>query len=245
MATGVFRIIDLSDLAAQPMHLQPFPAGSGEARYSIVHNGEIFNYKELRSALQKEGYHFRTGSDTEVILAAYDFWKEDCVEEFDGMFAFAIWDDLKKELFAARDRCGEKPFFYHFDKNEFVFGSEIKALWAAGIERKPNLQMLFNYITIAYTGNPENPKETFYEHVQKLPPATFLKYSALTHELVLEKYWDIDPEEQNKSIPDAEAMDTFTRLLTGSVNRRLRSDVTLGSSLSGGLDSSSVVQLDK
>ncbi len=95
-------------------------------RYSIVHNGEIYNYIELRKELEKEGYSFRSQTDTEVILAAYDFWNDECVEYFDGMFAFAIWNHEDKELFAARDRFGEKPFFYSFDGENFLFGSEMK-----------------------------------------------------------------------------------------------------------------------
>src|SRR5688572_25984311 len=106
-------IIDLSESAAQPMHYM--------GRYTIIHNGEIYNYVELKKELQKEGYAFRTQSDTEVIAAAFDYWQEDCVDHFDGMFAFAIWDENEKELFAARDRFGEKPFFYYFDGTTLLF----------------------------------------------------------------------------------------------------------------------------
>ncbi|MEI9909904.1 MAG: hypothetical protein WDO71_09675 [Bacteroidota bacterium] len=142
-------IIDLSNAASQPMHYKD--------RYSIIHNGEIYNYIELRQDLRNKGYSFNTGSDTEVILAAYDHYDDECVEHFDGMFAFAIWDEQEQELFAARDRFGEKPFYYSFNGREFVFASEMKALWAAGIDRRPNLQMLFNFITIGYTDNPGRP----------------------------------------------------------------------------------------
>src|SRR5262245_24187254 len=104
-------VIDLSNDAAQPMH---FTVSAGEDRdhYTIVHNGEIYNYVEIRETLEKEGYVFRTQSDTEVILAAFDFWNSECIDYFDGMFAFAIWDEKEKELFVASDRFGEKPFFY-------------------------------------------------------------------------------------------------------------------------------------
>ena len=128
-----------------------------EVRYTIIHNGEIYNYIELKEELKKKGYSFHSQTDTEVIIAAYDCWQDECVDYFDGMFAFAIWDEKKKELFAARDRFGEKPFFYYFDGNQFFFASEMKALWAAGIERTPNQKMLFNFITIGYTDNPEQP----------------------------------------------------------------------------------------
>jgi len=157
------------------------------------------------------------------------------------MFAFAIWDEKEKELFAARDRFGEKPFFYFFDGQKFLFASEMKALWAAGIERIPNQKMLFNFITIGYTDNPANLNETFFENISKLPAATSLKYNTVTKKLELEKYWDIDFEEQNKKITDHEAIEQFDHLFRTSVQRRLRSDVAVGTSLSGGLDSSSVV----
>jgi asparagine synthase (glutamine-hydrolysing) len=226
-------IIDLTAAGHQPMHYLD--------RYTIIHNGEIYNYIELREILRQKGYAFKSATDTEVIVAAYDLWKTECVMEFDGMFAFAIWDEKEKNLFAARDRFGEKPFFYHFEKERFVFGSEMKALWAAGVEKKPNLKMLFNFITIGYTDNPGQPGETFFDNIHKLAPATFLVFSATSHQLVIEKYWDLDPEEQNKKITEAEAIEQFNHLFTLSVKRRLRSDVAIGSSLSGGLDSSSVV----
>lgn len=226
-------IIDLSPSASQPMHYLD--------RYSIVHNGEIYNYIELKNELLQKGYSFQTQSDTEVILAAYDHWQDECVEHFDGMFAFAIWDEKEQELFAARDRFGEKPFFYFHNKGEFSFASEMKALWAAGISRKVNLKMLFNFITISYVDNPERPEETFYENIFKLPPASRLYYTPANSELVIEKYWDINPDVQNKKITDAEAIERFKHLFAGSIQKRLRSDVPIGTSLSGGLDSSSIV----
>jgi asparagine synthase (glutamine-hydrolysing) len=226
-------IIDLSDAGHQPMHYLQ--------RYTIIHNGEIYNYTELREELQKKGYQFHSRTDTEVIAAAYDHWQDECVDHFDGMFAFAIWDEKEKELFAARDRFGEKPFFYFFDGKTLLFSSEMKALWAAGIERIPNQKMLFNFITIGYTDNPDEPGETFFENINRLPAATVLRYSTTGSQLILEKYWSIDPEIQNKKIKDNEALEQFNQLFTISVKRRLRSDVAIGSSLSGGLDSSSIV----
>ena len=237
-------IIDLSNAAGQPMHFTPSLAINGEGvspRYTVIHNGEIYNYIELKESLQKQGYSFRTGSDTEVILAAYDHYNDECVEYFDGMFAFAIWDEEEQELFAARDRFGEKPFFYSSNGDKFVFGSEMKALWAAGIERKTNFQMLFNFITIGYVDNPGRPEETFFENIFKLPPASRLYYTPDTQELIIDKYWDIDLSIQNKMITDEQVLEQFNHLFSTSVKRRLRSDVSIGTSLSGGLDSSSVV----
>ena len=230
-------IIDLSSTGNQPMHYLD--------RYIIVHNGEIYNYIELKEELQKKGYTFFSKTDTEVVAAAYDSWKEECIDHFDGMFAFAIWDEKEKELFAARDRFGEKPFFYFIDNEQFVFASEMKALWAAGIERKVNLKLLFNYLTIGYVDNPNIPEETFFENITKLPAASYLNLSPVSNrdnfQLSINNYWDIEVENENKNITDAEAIEQFGSLLQRSVKRRLRSDVAVGTSLSGGLDSSSII----
>lgn len=227
-------VIDLSDAGHQPMKYAD--------RYYIIHNGEVYNYIELREELEKKGYTFQSQTDTEVMAAAYAAYGEDCLDYFDGMYAFAIWDEQEQKLFAARDRFGEKPLFYFFDKTQFLFASEMKALWAAGIQRTPNLKMLFNFLTIGYSGNPNRPEETFFENIYKLPPACFLIYSMKAHELVIEKYWDIDVAEEGK-ISDEEATEQFNHLLRRSVKRRWRSDVPAGTSLSGGLDSSSLVAI--
>jgi asparagine synthase (glutamine-hydrolysing) len=226
-------IIDLTDAGKQPMHYLN--------RYSIVHNGEIYNYIELKEELQKKGYTFQSLTDTEVITAAYDCWKEECVQYFDGMFAFAIWDEKEKELFAAKDRFGEKPFYYYMGNGEFLFASEMKALWAAGVNKEPNQKMLFNFITIGYTGNPERAEETFYDNISKLPAASYLRLSFIYFTVSVHQYWNIDPEHQHKKITDAEAIEKFTALFQTSIKRRLRSDVAIGTSLSGGLDSSSLI----
>lgn len=228
-------IIDLSDAGSQPLHYTD--------RYVIVHNGEIYNYIELKTELEKNGYPFSSRTDTEVIVAAFDYWGEDCLQHFDGMFAFAIWDRQEQSLFAARDRFGEKPFFYYFDEERLHFASEMKALFAAGVPRKPNLKLLFNFITIGYTDNPEKPEETFFENISKLPAASFLYYQTQKPVCEIVKYWDLDPEKQDKKISDTDAIEKFRMLFRQSVQRRLRSDVSIGTSLSGGLDSSSVLSL--
>ncbi len=226
-------IIDLTEAASQPMHYMD--------RYTIIHNGEIYNYIELKQQLCQKGYSFHTSSDTEVIVAAYDHFEDECVDHFDGMFAFAIWDQQEQELFAARDRFGEKPFYYTLHNGQLIFASEMKAIWSAGIERKANLQMLFNFITIGYTDNPGKPGETFFENISKLPAASTLYFTPSSNELVIEKYWDIDPMAQTRAMSDEDAITQFRELLSSSVTRRLRSDVGVGTSLSGGLDSSSIV----
>ena len=231
-------IIDLSEAGDQPMHYM--------GRYTINHNGEIYNYIELKEELNKKGYSFHSQTDTEVIAAAYDCWGTDCVLQFDGMFSFVIWDEKEKELFVARDRFGEKPFFYIADpvKKIFCFASEMKAIWAAGFQRSPNLKMLFNFITIGYTDNPEVPSETFDSSIKKLPPAHFLKLAVNHAEwLTITKYWEIDPGFEKRKITDEKAIEQFYDLFRTSVRRRLRSDVAIGTSLSGGLDSSSVIAL--
>jgi asparagine synthase (glutamine-hydrolysing) len=226
-------IIDLSESAAQPMHYMD--------RYTIVHNGEIYNYLELKTTLEQQGYAFRSVSDTEVILAAYDAWGTDCLQHFDGMFAFAIWDEKEQLLFAVRDRFGEKPFYYYIDEQQFLFASEMKALWAAGVEKQMNEEMLFNYITLGYVQNPKDQGATFYHGIHKLPARSFLKYDARQHVTTQYTYWDIDVHATHAGITEAAAIEQLTALLSLSVNRRLRSDVPVGTSLSGGLDSSSVL----
>ena len=148
-------IIDLSHEADQPMHYL--------GRYSIVFNGEIYNYIELREILLKQGYSFKTQSDTEVLMALYDRHKEDCLKYLDGMFSFVLYDAKENSIFCARDRFGEKPFFYSYEKGKhFLFGSEMKCLWAAGLPKEVNNKMLFNYLSYGFLDNPTDLSETFY-----------------------------------------------------------------------------------
>lgn len=225
-------IIDLSNAAAQPMHY----AG----RYSIVYNGEIYNYIELKKDLKQIGYSFHNNSDTEVILAAYDFYREKCVQYFDGMFAFAIWDEQEQQLFAARDRFGEKPFYYYSEKGLFVFGSEMKALWTAGVPRQVDDKMMLNYLTLGTVQNPADKSQTFFQDISSLLPSHYLLLDVRQRRFSLTRYWNIDKQNQ-AFLPDKDYTGMFTQLLTDSVKKRLRSDVKVGTSLSGGLDSSSIV----
>ena len=225
-------IIDLTAAAAQPMHYMH--------QYSIVYNGEIYNYIELKKELKKSGYHFNSSSDTEVILAAYDCYKERCLQYFDGMFSFAIWDEKEQTLFAARDRFGEKPFYYYYEKEIFAFASEMKALWAAGIEKVVESKMILNYISLGYVQNPANKSQTFYKNIFALPPAHYLIYDLKNDHLIIDNYWDVDKQAQIR-ISEEDALQTLDNLFTTAVSRRLRSDVPVGTSLSGGLDSSSII----
>ena len=224
-------IIDLSETGAQPMHYLN--------RYTIVYNGEIYNYPELKKELQIAGYTFHSKSDTEVILAAYDCYKEDCVTYFDGMFAFAIWDEKTKTLFAARDRFGEKPFYYYAEKNKFFFASEMKALWAAGIEKNVEHKMVLNYIALGYVQNPADKSQTFFKKISSLLPAHCMHLSLESGKFSIQNYWQIDKQSMQK-ISVANAAKRFNELFNSSIHRRLRSDVPVGTSLSGGLDSSSI-----
>ncbi|HEY4337926.1 MAG TPA: asparagine synthase (glutamine-hydrolyzing), partial [Puia sp.] len=225
-------ILDLSPAGAQPMHYLD--------RYTIIHNGELYNYLELRSLLQSKGYSFMSRTDTEVILAAFDHFGSDCLLHFDGMFAFAIWDERTQQLFIARDRFGEKPLFFYHDEQEFLFASEMKALWAAGIKKENNPRMIFNFLTIGYTQNPANGSETFFQNISRLPARSFLTYQPATGTLEISAYWDIEAG-NTQPMKEELAIDRFGELLEASVSRRLRSDVPVGTSLSGGLDSSAIV----
>ncbi len=224
-------IIDLSDAASQPML-------SADGRFAMVLNGEIYNYLELKSQLVAAGHVFKSSSDTEVLLNLYAQYGENCLSMLDGMFAFAVYDNVKHELFCARDRFGEKPFFYAFQNSVFYFASEVKALFAAGIPSTVSERHIFEYLMYQTTTHPAHPHTTMYENVMQLEPA----HSIVVKENRIEKkkYWEIDLN-RRISISENEAVEQFRYLFNLSVQRRLRSDVPVGSSLSGGLDSSAIV----
>lgn len=225
-------IIDLSKKAAQPMHYAD--------RYTIVYNGEIYNYREVKKELQNKGHQFKSQSDTEVILAAYAEWSTACLQKFEGAFSFAIWDQKEQTIFAARDRFGEKPFFFFFDDEQLVFASEIKAMWEMDVKKEVNQSMLYNFLTIGYTTNPSDAGETFYNNIHKLPAAHYLTYSLQKNTLHIERYWQVYAD-VNTTISESDAIEKFDELFANSISKRLRSDVAIGTSLSGGLDSSSIV----
>ena len=225
-------IIDLSENGTQPMT---------RGMYTISFNGEIYNYLELKQELENKNLSFSTGSDTEVLLAAYQTWGTDMFQNLDGMFAFAIYDEVKDELFCARDRFGEKPFYYGFYKGDFYFASEIKALSEIGIDTSINENLLFNYLHFDLVENPLDQKQTFYKEIHKLKPSHCFIYKG-GNQIKQTRYWDIAISD-SADMSFSEASKRFKELLNTSVKRRLRSDVKVGSSLSGGLDSSSIVAL--
>lgn len=230
LAHGRLAIID-----PDPRARQPFTYND---RYTVAYNGELYNYVELRDELRAAGYTFRTGSDTEVLCAAWAAWGTACLERFDGAFAFALWDAAENRLYAARDRFGEKPFYYHFAGDVLYFASELKALWALGVPRQANEAMAYNFLTLGYTRNPFAGYETFYANVFQLEPGTYLCVAPDFGYREFSRFGEIWIEERNWA--DADAIEEFGRLFGQSVRRRLRSDVAVGTSLSGGLDSASV-----
>ena len=228
-------IIDITPAGHQPM---PYAEGS----LWIVYNGEVYNYIEIREELQKVGFTFQTQSDTEVILAAYQKWGKDCLEKFNGMWAFCIYDRRKNLLFCARDRFGVKPFYYRWDGKNFAFASEIKALVGIPWESIfPNSRVIIPYL---YFGIHDLTEETFFTSISQLPAGHRLEFDLGTRSLQIEKFYhlefhpsivEVDPQKEK------EGMEKFLALFEDAVRLRLRSDVPVGSCLSGGLDSSAIV----
>ena len=231
-------ILDLSPAGHQPM-------SSHDGKFWIVFNGEIYNYRELRDELATHGHNFKTTSDTEVILAAYQQWGESCVEHFNGMFALAIWDSVARRLFVARDRFGEKPFHYVYIPHRlFAFASEMKSLWAAALAGRQIHEETLALFT--QHGQVEIGEQTMYQGIQRLPQAHCLTVTAdgtADGRLHKRRYWDIDPRVRIDDWSDERYAEGFREHFTNSVNLRLRADVPVGSSLSGGLDSSTVVSV--
>lgn len=219
-------IIDLNSVANQPM------SGFG---LTIVFNGEIYNYKEIREELKSSGYKFITESDTEVILAAYREWGELCVQRFTGMWAFAIYDPLNENLFCSRDRFGIKPFYYIYENGRFYFASEVKSLKNSPLfKNEPNNRQIKLFVQLSYTEYYEN---TLYKTVRQLEPATNLTYR--DGKIELKKYWSVNYSKIN--LPDSQIVEKFKELFSDALRLHVRSDVPVGATLSGGLDSSSIV----
>ncbi len=224
-------IIDLSEAGHQPMSV----AGG---RYWVCYNGELYNYLELRDELAGKGHRFESRSDTEVLLAAYVEWGEACVSRFNGMFAFAVWDAPRRRLFCSRDRLGEKPLYYHWDGARFAFASEIKAVLPACDRQSANDRAVFEYLDEAVLDAGDH---TFFEHVRQLPPAHSLIVEHGTLRVI--RYWGLpEGEPPPGETPSFEqAVGLLRELFEDAVRLRLRSDVAVGSCLSGGLDSSAIV----
>jgi asparagine synthase (glutamine-hydrolysing) len=234
LALGFRRlsILDLSERGRQPM-------ASRDQRFWLVFNGEIYNYRELRAELRGYGHAFVSGSDTEVILAAYEQWGPACLDRFNGMWAFAIWDTRDRALFLARDRFGVKPLHYIWNGKRFSFASEIKALATTHAEAlRPDRRAVTEYLAWGDMPSPTGG-HTFFEGIRALPPAHWITIRG--GRLDLHRYYSLAVSEP-KGTPKAEdAVTGYRELFNDAVRIRLRSDVPVGTCLSGGLDSSSIV----
>jgi asparagine synthase (glutamine-hydrolysing) len=223
-------IIDLTEAGIQPMK-------SADEQFIITFNGEIYNFLELRQELIEEGTEFKTDTDTEVILALYQSIGIKLLDKINGMFAFAIWDNIKQELFVARDRVGKKPLYYSFFDNDFVFASELKAMLALpSIPKNIRLDAVYDFFAYQYIPDPK----TIFQGIHKLEPGHYL----LVNDLGLKKkqYWDISFSVQTEQ-SESELIKELQLLVGDCTVRRMMSDVPLGAFLSGGVDSSGIVAL--
>jgi asparagine synthase (glutamine-hydrolysing) len=225
-------IVDLSPHGNMPMQ-------SEDGSCCVTYNGEIYNYKEIRAELAQKGYRFRSATDTEVILNAYLEWGEECLSHFNGMWSFGLWDQRNQSLFCARDRFGVKPFYYANVGGTFYFGSEIKQiLHASGMPRVANARTVYHFLD---RGLIDYSPETFFEAVQQLPGGHCLTLDlSISLAPVVRRYWEL-PLKPQEEVNEQEAIEEFRSRFETAVKLRLRSDVPVGSCLSGGLDSSAVV----
>jgi asparagine synthase (glutamine-hydrolysing) len=224
-------IIDLSEDGAQPMRDTRHPIW-------ITYNGEIYNYLELRAELETMGFVFKTSSDTEVLLAAYVCWGEKCLEHFNGMWSFAIHDERDNTLFCARDRFGVKPFYYIDTSTEFAFGSEIRQLLPFMKRVIAEDDLVNDFLVCGLT---DHTDRTFFKDIKKLSPGHLLRANLSTGWIEVEQYYSLAPEAREAD--ERTAPDLLRDLLEDATRLRLRSDVRVGTCLSGGLDSSSVATL--
>jgi asparagine synthase (glutamine-hydrolysing) len=228
-------IIDLSPAGHQPMLTK-------DGNFSLVYNGEIYNFQELRIELESLGHQFRSRTDSEVVLHGYAEWGPECVNRFNGMFAFAIWDKTRQELFLARDRYGIKPLYYAFVNGHFLFASEQKSILThPAIKSEIDLEALLEYFTF----------QNFFTHrtlikgIRLFPAGCWAKIplGTVTHQLSTIRYWDFDFREPEQKEDEAEYIEELDRLFRQAVNRQLVSDVDVGSYLSGGMDSGSITSV--
>ncbi|OPY62550.1 MAG: Asparagine synthetase (glutamine-hydrolyzing) 1 [Pelotomaculum sp. PtaU1.Bin065] len=228
-----FRRLSIIDLSTghQPMQ-------NADGSIWVVFNGEIYNYLELRESLEKTGRIFKTMSDTEVILHLYEVYGNRFIEKLNGMFSFVIWDEKKREIFAARDRIGIKPFYYYFDDHRLIIASEIKAILEDhSVRREPNYQAIIDYLNFMYVLG----DKTFFRCIKKLLPGHTLRLTS-DGKLEIKQYWDLTFSYKEK-VDESVAATKLLEMLQDSVRIHLRSDVPLGCHLSGGLDSSSITCL--
>ena len=230
-------ILDLSPTGHQPM-------STSDQKIWITYNGEIYNYLEIKEELKQKGHSFFSNSDTEVILKAYQEWGTRCVQRFNGMWAFALYDSQKSLLWCSRDRIGVKPFYYCHDDHKFLFASEQKALLHSGlIPKKINAQAAFDYLSF---NEIENHPQGILQGIIELAPAHHLLVDTRSGKMTIEKYYTLEVNNSTEKvdpIKSAKYIEQISEHLQASVKLRLRADVEIGSCLSGGLDSSSIVGL--
>jgi len=219
-------IIDLSEAGHQPMEKDGLV---------ITFNGEIYNYIEVRQELEDNGLTFSTETDTEVILKAYQYWGDDCVHRFNGMWAFVILDKAKNKIFISRDRFGIKPFYYYENEKAFFFGSEIRQLLSQLENRKVNRQILFDFLYLGYHHHNEN---TFFDGISALAPGHNMIFDIQKSEYRIEKYYSLIVNEEHAKLSFDDALELFRKTMDEAIELRLRSDVRVGTCLSGGIDSS-------
>ena len=228
-------ILDLSISGHQPMM-------DSSKKTTIIFNGEIYNYLQLKEILVGQGYLFNTTTDTEVLLASWDLWGVDCVKKFKGMFAFAIYDSRKNILFMARDRAGEKPLFYQINNGIIRFASEMKALFAnQNIDRQLCLASLDCYLSMGYIPGESSIINT----IKKLPPAHYLLFDIDNESISINNYWNLSQVKASgkSDLSDDTLLDKLEELLEDSVRHQLVADVPVGVLLSGGVDSSIITAL--
>ncbi len=223
-------IIDLSPLGHQPMQ-------NDGGSLVITYNGEVYNYPNIKMELEAKGYKFHSKTDTEVILKSYEEWGEDCVHKFNGMFAFAIWDNKENKLFLARDRYGIKPLYYYYKNGVFIFGSEIKS-----ILKHPDVSVRVSMLALNEYFSFQNTFSdlTLFDGIRLLPPANTLSIKlGSVNSFQQKRYWDYDFRD-GEHLDEEECYKELTRLFEQAVNRQLIGDVEIGSYLSGGIDSGSI-----
>jgi len=228
-------IIDLSESGHQPMC-------DTQGDYWITFNGEVYNYIELREELKNKGHVFVTQTDTEVVLEAYKEWGVECLHKFNGMFAFALLDKKNNQVFCARDRAGVKPFYYSNTNSAFAFASEYKAFIKSKlIPFEINETQQFDFIV---NGNLENTEQSLFKGINELKPSNYILYDLNSHAFKISKYYSL-PDKATCVKCESEIIDTVEEKLLKAINLRLRSDVEVGSCLSGGLDSSIIAGVSK
>ena len=234
LAHSRLSILDLSPLGHQPM--------SNESKdIWISYNGEVYNFEEIKKELLLKGYRFSSHTDTEVILYAYQEWGIECINKFIGMFALSIWDNHKRKLYLIRDRLGIKPLYYYYKNGNFAFASELKGILEYPyFEKELNLDSLYDYFLFQYVPSPE----TIFKYVYKLPPGHFIEVSK-DGDFRISTYWDatekfFSNKEKGNEFSEEEALSELKGILKSSVRYRMISDVPIGMTLSGGIDSSLV-----